>query len=134
MNELPIVAVKSNPHYERIGGAPAVKQLVNAFYAAMDTRPEAATIRAMHDADLTETKAVLVNYLSEWLGGPQRYSEERGAPRLRRTHSPFAIDDSARSAWMACMQQALEQTCPDAELRSALLAAFAKIALHVRNA
>jgi hemoglobin len=133
MSALPVVAVSTNPHYERFGGESAVQRLVDAFYAAMDSRADAHTIRAMHAADLTHTKRILVSYFCEWLGGPRQYSVERGQPRLRRVHMPFDIDEAAAIAWLACMQQALDETCADAELRSALMAALSKIAHHVRN-
>lgn len=126
-------AANDNPHFERFGGREAVVRLVDAFYEAMDTRPDAATIRSMHARDLGEIRRVLVAYLSEWLGGPRSYSAERGAPMLRRRHLPFAIDSAARDAWLACMQQALEKTCADVALREALRQAFQRLADHMRN-
>lgn len=123
----------ANPHWQRLGGHDAVVRLVTAFYRAMDTRPDATTLRAMHADDLTDTQRVLVLYLSEWLGGPKAYSAERGSPMLRRRHHPFKIDAAARDAWMACMRQALAETCADAELRTQLEAAFAKVADFIRN-
>ncbi|MBT9597270.1 MAG: group II truncated hemoglobin [Vitreoscilla sp.] len=133
MTALPIVAASTNPHFERLGGQAAVQRLVDAFYAAMDERADARTIRAMHAADLGPTKDVLVSYLCEWLGGPRRYSAEQGAPMLRRRHQPFDIDTAARDAWMNCMRQALAQTCDDTELRAALEAALQKVADHLVN-
>jgi hemoglobin len=127
------VAAAINPHFERMGGEGAVKRLVEAFYEAMSTRPDAQPIRAMHPADLTHTKAVFNTYLCEWLGGPRQYSADRGPPRLRRVHQPFAIDPSASQAWLACMRQALVQTGVDVEFREQLLAAFARITAHVQN-
>lgn len=123
----------SNPHFARMGGETAVRRLVDAFYAAMDTRPDARTIRAWHAPDLSATKAVLVTYLCEWLGGPRRYSAERGAPRLRRVHLPFPIDAAAAEAWLACMRQALQETCDQPELRDDLMSAFSRIAHHMIN-
>ena len=122
-----------NPHYARLGGHESVVRLVDAFYRAMDARPQAATVRAMHEPDLTHTKAVLVKYFSEWMGGPKLYSPERGEPRLRRRHMPFAIDDAARDAWMLCMRQALAEVCADEALRAELDAAFFKLADFMRN-
>ena len=133
MNALPLIAAKTNPHFERLGGAAAVARLVDAFYRAMDTRADARAIRAMHEPDLTATKAVLVAYLGEWLGGPKQYSAQRGPPRLRRVHQPFVIDAAARDAWMACMRQALDDTGTEAALRDKLLAAFAKVAEHLKH-
>lgn len=133
MNALPVASAPPNPHFERLGGEGAVRRLVDAFYDAMSRREDARAIRALHGADLTHTKAVLVLYLCEWLGGPKQYTAERGPPRMRRVHQPFAIDESARQAWMACMQQALQETCADTDLQHALLAAMAQVAEHVQN-
>lgn len=134
MSPLPVISAKpANPHYTRLGGHAALVQLVEAFYRAMDTRADARVIRAMHEPDLARTKAVLVNYLSEWTGGPRLYSPQRGSPMLRRRHHPFDIDDSARDAWMACMRDALAEVVADEALRAELDAAFHKIADFIRN-
>jgi len=134
MQALPVIHAKpANPHYERIGGHEAITRLVEAFYRAMDTRPDAAGVRAMHEVDLSRTTAVLVDYLSEWMGGPRLYSPERGSPMLRRRHHAFDIDASARDVWMACMRQALAEVVPDEALRAELDAAFYKIADFIRN-
>ena len=131
---LPLVAAApTNRHYERLGGRPAVARLVAAFYRAMDQRDDARVIRAMHEPDLGPTREVLVSYLSEWMGGPRDYSAQRGAPMLRRRHQPFDIDAAARDAWMACMRQALDETCDDTGLKAELDAAFHKIADFIRN-
>ncbi|MES2229775.1 MAG: group II truncated hemoglobin [Pseudomonadota bacterium] len=123
----------SRPHFVRLGGHASVVRLVDAFYRVMDTRPEAAAIRAMHEADLTRTRAVLVKYLTEWMGGGRLYSPEHGAPMLRRRHQRFAIDAAARDAWMLCMREALSEVCADAGLRAELDAAFYKVADFMRN-
>jgi hemoglobin len=126
-------APPANPHWARVGGRAAVVRLVDAFYRAMDTRPEAATLRALHEPDLSHTQAVLVQYLCEWMGGPKDYSGQRGNPMLRRRHQPFAIDAAARDAWMGCMRQALAECIDDEGLRAELDAAFWKIADFIRN-
>ncbi|MBL8540396.1 MAG: group II truncated hemoglobin [Betaproteobacteria bacterium] len=125
--------VRHNPHFGRIGDEAAIERLVERFYHYMDSLPEAATVRAMHPADLAPVKAVLVRFLIEWTGGPQRYSEVRGQPRLRRKHVPFAIGVAERDAWMACMTRALADTVADVELRDELGRAFFKTANFLRN-
>lgn len=130
---IPVATLIPNSHHARLGGHDAVVRLVDAFYRAMDTRPDAAVIRAMHAPDLAATRRVLVNYLSEWMGGPRDYTPERGAPMLRRRHQPFDIDDSARDAWMACMRQAMDEIGVEPGLRAALDAAFSKVADAIRN-
>jgi hemoglobin len=123
----------TNPHYERIGGAAGVDRLVEAFYRRVDTLPQAATIRAMHAADLSPTKAILKVYLNEWLGGPKEYTRRRGPPRLRRAHADFAIGAAERDAWMLCMRGALAETVADGDLRDQLERALFKLADTVRN-
>lgn len=119
--------------YELIGGADTVDRLVEAFYGRMDSLPEARTIRDMHDADLGPVKRVLKRYLTEWLGGPDLYSSERGHPRLRQRHMGFLIDNAARDAWMACMDGALAETVSDETARQDIRAALAKLANWMRN-
>jgi hemoglobin len=99
----------------------------------MDTLPEAATIRAMHEPDLSHTKEVLVKFLIEWLGGPKVYSVERGHPRLRQKHMTFPIDEAARDAWMLCMRRAMDDVVTNATLKQQLEQAFFKTADFIRN-
>jgi hemoglobin len=117
----------------RMGGADAVDRLVEAFYAQVDSLPKARTIRAMHEADLTQTKRVLKRYLEEWLGGEALYSRERGHPRMKMRHMRFKIGEAERDAWMACMRGALEEVVTDAALREELDAKFFKLADWMRN-
>ncbi|WP_040571010.1 group II truncated hemoglobin [Methyloversatilis thermotolerans] len=125
--------VAHNPHYERIGGEATITLLVDRFYAHMSEREDAQAIRAMHGPDLRDVKRVLVNYLVEWMGGPQRYSTERGHPRLRRKHLSFRIGQAERDAWMVCMRAALTETVSDDNLRRELDNAFFKTADFLRN-
>ena len=120
-------------YYERLGGDAAIVRLVDAFYDRMDVAPEAAAIRAMHPADLTESRAKLVLFLRMWTGGPQDYLAERGHPRLRARHLPFPIDDAAAAAWVTCMVDAMADTVADAALRDELGDAFFRVAAHMRN-
>ncbi|MBB4198445.1 globin [Rhodoblastus sphagnicola] len=119
--------------YARIGGAVAIDRVVESFYLAMDTLPQAQTIRAMHADDLGGVKSVLKKYLSEWTGGPVIYSPEKGHPRMRQRHMGFPIDNAARDAWMACMDTALEQHVADADARAQLRDNMKKLADWMRN-
>jgi hemoglobin len=131
-NTLPLLPTRS-PHFEMLGGEAVVVRLVDAFYRHMDTQTGAAGIRAMHGRDLTSTKAMLVLYLCEWLGGPQAYSARQGHPRLRMRHAGFAIGGAERDAWLACMQAALGDVGVDPALQQTLMASFFKTADWMRN-
>lgn len=119
--------------FERLGGPSAVDRLVEAFYFRMDVLPEARSIRAMHAPDLTEMKAVLKRYFTEWMGGPSLYTPERGHPRLRMRHFGFQIGTAERDAWMLCMRGALDEVVPDAVLKGELDRAFSGLADWMRN-
>lgn len=120
--------------YQRLGGEAGVRRLVDRFYDLMESRPEAAEIRAMHPASLTTSRDKLFKFLSGWLGGPPLYMEEYGHPRLRARHLPFKVDEAARDAWLLCMNQALnEQGIDDPLLLDHLQQSLAKVADHMRN-
>lgn len=129
----PVAQIQGNPHFVQIGGEAAIVRLVERFYWHMNSAPEAAGIRAMHAADLTETKAALVLFLTEWLGGPKQYSSTRGQPRLRKRHAMFAIGNAERDAWMLCMRLAMQEVVTDSMLREQLEQAFFKTADFIHN-
>jgi hemoglobin len=120
-------------HYERIGGEAKLRELVDRFYQIMDELPEAYGIRKLHGRDLSPSRQKLFDFLSGWMGGPQRYVQKHGHPMLRRRHLPFAIGDAERDQWLMCMDMALAEVVADENLRRELEAAFAKVADHMRN-
>jgi hemoglobin len=119
--------------YELMGGDSAVRTLVDRFYDHMDVLPQAATIRAMHPADLTSSRDKFYEFMSGWLSGPPLYWERRGHPRLRRRHLPFAVDLAAAEAWMACMELALAEVVDDPSLRQWLTERLTAVAAHMIN-
>ena len=119
--------------YEELGGEVGVRALVDHFYDEMDTLKEAGVIRAMHATELDGSRDKLFWFLSGWLGGPELFLENRGPPRLRARHLPFAIDESARDQWMLCMRRALAKTTISNESRERLDTALWKLADHMRN-
>lgn len=95
--------------FQAAGGYEGIKQLVDAFYSAMDTLPEAAGIRAMHPADLTSSADKLTLFLCGWLGGPKLFAEKYGAIAIPRFHMAFPIGPAERDAWLLCMKVAADQ-------------------------
>ena len=87
----------------------------------------------MHDPDTRLIRAKFFDFLSGWLGGPSRYVEKYGHPRLRARHLPFAIGVAERDQWLHCMNRALEQTPMDPALRAHLKQSFADTADFLRN-
>ncbi len=126
-------AVATDSVYARMGGAPAIRALVDRFYALMDELPEAYTVRRLHPDSLAGSADSLFKYLSGWFGGPPLYIRERGHPRLRMRHAPYAIGAVERDEWMLCMRQALAEQVADPALRREIEQAFTGMAEHMVN-
>jgi hemoglobin len=119
--------------YEWAGGEAIVRALVDRFYDLMDLEPAYQELRAVHGPDLSSARDKLFWFLSGWLGGPQEYTERFGHPRLRMRHMPFAIGILERDQWLACMQQAMQETGLDPVLRDRLEKSFFQTADWMRN-
>lgn len=92
--------------YEVAGGEPTFRLLVQRFYARVAKDP---VLRAVYpDEDLSGATERLTLFLIQYWGGPPTYSEQRGHPRLRMRHQPFAIGQAERDAWLGHMTAAVE--------------------------
>jgi hemoglobin len=123
----------STTPYEGLGGADAVRRLVDRFYDLMDELPETYGLRQLHPADLTGSRQSLFEFWSGWFGGPPLYIEKKGHPRLRMRHMPFAIGPAERGQWMLCMRTALDEQVSVEALRQGVLNAFVQMADHMVN-
>jgi hemoglobin len=119
--------------FERLGGEAGVRALVDRFYDLMDLEPGYAELRALHPATLDGSRDKLSWFLCGWLGGPDRYVERFGHPRLRARHLPYAIGIRERDQWMACMRQAMSEREVDPALAERLAQAFSGTADWMRN-
>ena len=95
--------------FDQVGGHAFFQRLVSNFYVEIEIDE---LLRPMYPEDLTESKRHFELFLEQYWGGPKRYSEERGHPRLRMRHAPFRINRAARDAWLAAMSKALERERP----------------------
>ena len=96
-------------------GEEGFARLIAAFYKQV---PSDNILGPMYPKDdLAGAEQRLRDYLIYRFGGPPRYIEERGHPRLRMRHIPFPVTQAARDRWMLLMDIALKQTAlpPDAE-------------------
>lgn len=93
--------------FERFGGHEFFDLLVARFYAGVAEDP---ALRAMYpEDDLGPAAERLQLFLEQYWGGPTTYSQERGHPRLRMRHAPYAIDAAAHDAWLRHMRTALDE-------------------------
>jgi hemoglobin len=75
----------------------------------------------------------LRQFLVYRFGGSDRYVRQRGQPRLRQRHMPFAIDAAARDRWLLLMGRALVESELPAEEAAFLRAFFHEVAEFLRN-
>ena len=103
--------------FEAVGGQPFFDELVERFYRAVESDP---VMRPMYPDDLTGPKRHLALFLGQYWGGPTTYSDERGHPRLRMRHAPFAIGDTERDAWLRHMAAALDSLVDELDIHPAI--------------
>ncbi|WP_372862780.1 group II truncated hemoglobin [Spongiibacter sp.] len=95
--------------FKAAGELAGVTALVDAFYDIMDSAPQAAAIRAMHPADLGESRRKLCYFLCGWLGGPRLYQQHYGSINIPEVHQHLAVAGAERDAWLWCMQRAIDR-------------------------
>jgi hemoglobin len=116
--------------YSRIGEE-GFARLVRGFYRQV---PDDPVLGPMYPRDdLAGAEERLRDFLVGRFGGPARYTERRGHPRLRMRHMPFAIDGGARNSWVALMDRALDEAELPAEVTGLLRAFFHSTATFLRN-
>jgi hemoglobin len=93
--------------YDAVGGEATFIALVKRFYEGVASDPP---LRALYpEADLASAEKRLRMFLEQYWGGPTTYSEQRGHPRLRMRHAPFAVTPAMRDRWLKHMRDAIEE-------------------------
>jgi hemoglobin len=118
--------------YEAAGGMTFFESLVDHFYQGVADDPALLALYP-EPADLSGARRRLTLFLAQYWGGPSTYNEERGAPRLRMRHFPFAIGPAARDAWLRHMDEAIVWADPQPEVADRLRAYFGSAAEAMRN-
>ena len=112
-------------------GEEGFRKLIHAFYAQV---PADSILGPMYPADdLAGAEQRLRDFLVGRFGGPMRYVEQRGHPRLRMRHARFEVDLAASHRWMELMRRALDQACFPVEVRGVLEPYFEQTAVSMIN-
>ena len=82
---------------------------------------------------MTGAEQRLRDFLIYRFGGPERYIEQRGHPRLRMRHFPFAISQAARDRWLQLMTNALDRTPLPTDAKQVLHSFFDSTATFLIN-
>ena len=92
--------------YAAAGGEETFRLLVERFYTGV---ADDALLRPLYpEEDLSSATERLTLFLIQYWGGPSMYNEQRGHPRLKLRHQPFAIGQAERDAWLGHMKAAVD--------------------------
>jgi hemoglobin len=122
MNELTL--------YERIGGDAALRQLTDKFYDLVFAHELISRLFKSDKALIKEKQRL---FLTQFLGGPQLYSEVYGHPMMRARHMPHTITEDDAIAWLQCMSEAVGQLPISNELKDELFDRFPRTAFFMVN-
>jgi hemoglobin len=115
----------------RLIGEEGFHRLVSAFYRQVPTDNILGPMYPPEDMEGAEAR--LRDFLIGRFGGPPRYVEQRGHPRLRMRHLPFAITSSARHRWIELMSRALDEAALPPPAEEVLRAFFNDVATMMIN-
>lgn len=94
------------PIYQLLG-AETLTAIVAGFYRRVPGDPMLGPLYP--EGDFAGAEHRLRSFLVYRFGGPPDYLHERGHPRLRIRHAPFAVDRAARERWMQLMLASIDE-------------------------
>ena len=116
--------------YSRIG-EDGFQRLVAAFYRQVPADDILGPMYPQEDMHGAEER--LRDFLIGRFGGPRRYEERRGHPRLRMRHMPFKLDKAARDRWVQLMDRAIDEAQLPADAAKVLRDFFHHMATFLIN-
>lgn len=115
--------------YTKIG-PDKLQELVDNFY---DLVLGDSKIKHLFDLENTQIREKQYKFLTQFLGGPQLYTQDFGHPKMRARHMPHVIDEAAKDEWLKCMRIAIDKTGFEKDLGDALYNCFPQVAAHMMN-
>jgi hemoglobin len=112
-------------------GEDGFRRLIGAFYKQIPQDDLLGPMYPKHDIPGAEER--LRDFLIFRFGGPQKYIEERGHPRLRMRHVPFVIGQAERNRWIELMSNAFAEAKLPAEAEAMLREFFDGVATFMIN-
>ncbi len=116
--------------YDQLGDE-RLQQLVNSFYAKVFANAVIGPLFNQTNAETIKDKQF--RFLTQFLGGPPRYIEKYGHPRMRMRHAPHKIDANAAKEWLKLMKASIDELDLSPKLKTVLYNCFPKVAQHMIN-
>ncbi|MCE5089315.1 truncated hemoglobin YjbI [Staphylococcus devriesei] len=95
----------SKTPYEVIGET-ALYNMIDHFYSLVEKDDR---INHLFPGDFAETSRKQKQFLTQFLGGPNLYTQEHGHPILKKRHMEFKITPYERDAWLENMHIAITE-------------------------
>ncbi|WP_019413396.1 globin [Paenisporosarcina sp. TG20] len=115
--------------YEEIG-PDKLSQLIDTFYEKVAVHPK---LKPIFPEDFTETARKQKQFMTQYLGGPNIYSQEHGHPMLRARHMHFPITPDRAQAWLECMALAMDEVKLEGKIRDDFYNRLVLTAHHMTN-
>jgi hemoglobin len=117
--------------YDAAGGMPFFEALIGRFYDGVAADPLLARLYPPEELEAARRRLTL--FFAQYWGGPRTYDAERGHPRLRMRHMPFAIGPAERDAWLRLMHASIDAAGAPAQVTDRLRAYVDIAAEAMRN-
>ncbi len=112
-------------------GEPRLRAMVAGFYARV---PADDLLGPMYPTeDMAGAEERLAGFIIFRFGGPADYVKERGHPRLRMRHMPFAIGAPEAERWLLLMAAAMEEAGISGDPAQRMVSFFTDVAASMRN-
>jgi len=108
-----------------------ITKMVAAFYRRVKIDDLIGPMYPPDDWEGAEER--LRDFLIYRFGGSDRYIQQRGHPRLRMRHGPFAIGPAERDRWVELMSGAMEEAEVPPEHQLNMKVFFDQVAEFLRN-
>jgi hemoglobin len=115
--------------YDRLGDE-NLQLLVDTFY---DKVLKDDRISGLFLTDMKEVKSKQFMFLTQFFGGPPRYAEVHGHPKLRMRHLPHKVTPDGAMAWLENMALAISVLPIDEAFQKEIFQRFPHAARHMVN-
>ena len=120
---------------EQFGGENALRELVEHFYDLIETLPQAARLRELHQEGhgLAHTRVQQFDFLSGFMGGRPYFMETHRHMNVREIHAHVPILDEDAEVWLQIMDRALAELGHKGAHVERLRSGFRKVAMVLVN-
>ena len=115
--------------YEKLGEE-NLTLLIERFY---DLVQENKVLSPLFLGGFDEIRRKQKMFLTQFLGGPQLFTNEFGHPKMKMRHLPHKITNEGKDEWLNCMKEAISTLPIDKEFKTYLYAHFPHVAQHMVN-